>query len=69
VESFPLSENESSSAVLIALMMAAASTIETSVDLYQTRRYNPEDSQPTSNAVVCDVPAVLHILTGSPSLV
>jgi hypothetical protein len=31
--------------IIIALMMGAARTCETSVNLYQTtRRYNPEDS-------------------------
>jgi hypothetical protein len=37
--------SEVCTASIIALMMEAASTSETSVNLYQsTRRYNPEDS-------------------------
>jgi hypothetical protein len=45
--------------ILIALMMEAANTSETSVNFYQTTRRNPED---------CQVQLYLYIFPGSEPL-
>jgi hypothetical protein len=46
---------------VVALMMEAASTYETSVNFYQTtRRYNPEDSQLQYLHCMATAPLTLH---------